>query len=88
MILLDKKFKMTISFSLNEHDFPPLSNVCQSILSNVNVSITRFCQRKPVSNVKHASVYVSPVCVTSVSELGKPINVSQPNVMSVTSVVL
>ena len=28
----------TISFSLNEHNFPPLSNVCQPILSNVGES--------------------------------------------------
>ena len=47
-ILPDIKF--TISFSLNEHDFPPLSNVCQPILSIVSES--RLHQRKPANNVK------------------------------------
>ena len=73
-----QKVQMTISFSLNQHDFPPLSNVCLPILSNVSGSTTRFYQRKPLSNVKHVSVHVSPVCVTSVSELVKPLNVSKP----------
>ena len=64
------KVQSTISFSLNEHDFPPLSNVCQPILSNVSES--RLYQRKPVSNVKLLSVHVSPVYASSVSELVKP----------------
>ena len=33
-----QKVQSNISFSLNEHDFPPLSNVCQPILSNVSES--------------------------------------------------
>ena len=33
-----QKVQSNISFSLNEHDFPPLSNVCQHILSNVSES--------------------------------------------------
>ena len=45
-----QKVKSTISFSLIEHDFPPLSNVSQPILSNVSES--RLHQRKPASNVK------------------------------------
>ena len=49
----------SISFSLNEHDFPTLSNVCQPILSNVSES--RLYQRKPNCNVKLVSVHVSPV---------------------------
>ena len=69
---------MTISFSLNEHDVPPLSNACLPILSNFSGSITRFYQRKPLSNVKHVNVHVSPVWVTSVSELVKPLNVRKP----------
>ena len=43
------------SFSLNEHDFAPLSNACQTALSNVSGSISHLYQHKPVSNVKHAS---------------------------------
>ena len=45
-----QKVQSTVSFSLNEHDFPTLSNVCQPILSNVSES--RLHQRKPASNVK------------------------------------
>ena len=78
---------------LNEHGFPPLSNVCQPILSNVSES--RLYQRKPASNVKLVSVHVNPVYASSVSKLIKPLNnskvsvlVMQPNVMSVTPVVL
>ena len=71
-----QKVQSTISFSLNEHDFPPLSNVCQPILSNVSES--RLYQRKPASNVNLVSVRVSPVYVSSVSELVKPLNISKP----------
>ena len=45
-----QKVQSTVSFSLNEHGFPTLSNVCQPILSNVSES--RLHQRKPASNVK------------------------------------
>ena len=61
---------------LNEHDLPPLSNVCQPILSNVSES--RLYQRKPASNVKLASVHVSPVYASSVSQFIKPLNNSKP----------
>ena len=61
---------------LNEHDFPPLSNVCQPIL--FNVSETRLYQRKAASNVKLVSVHVSPVYTSSVSELVKLLNNSKP----------
>ena len=55
-----------------------MSNVCPSILFNVSESITGLFQRKPVSNVKHVSVQVSPVYARSVSEVVKPLNVSKP----------
>ena len=71
-----QEVQSTISFSLNEHDFPPLSNVCQPISSNVSES--RLHQRKPASNVKLVSVHVSPVYASSVSELVKPLIVSKP----------
>ena len=71
-----QKVQSTISFSLNEHDFPPVSNVCQPILSNV--SELRLHQRKPASNVKLVSVHVSPVYAGSISELVKPLSVSKP----------
>ena len=77
---------------LNEHDFPPLSNICQPILSNVSES--RLYQRNPTSNVNVGSVHLSPVlgskpvcfsnatkrnvCNTSsVSQLIKPLNVTK-----------
>ena len=63
-----------ISISLNQRDFPPLSNVCQPILSNVSGS--RLYQCKTASNVKHVSVHVSPVYASKVSELVKALNVS------------
>ena len=56
--------------------FPPLSNVCQPILSNVSES--RLYQRKLASNVKLVSVHVSPVYASSVSELVKSLNNSKP----------
>ena len=71
-----QKVQSTISFSLNEHDFPPLSNVRQPVSSNVSES--RLHQCKPASNVKLVSVHVSPVYASSVSELLKPLNVSKP----------
>ena len=71
-----QKVQSTISFSLNEHDFPPLSNVCQPILSNVSES--RLHQYKPASNVKLVSVHVSPVYASIVSQLIEPLNVSKP----------
>ena len=70
-----QEVKSTISFSLNEHDFPSLSNVCQPISSNISES--RLHQHKPASNVK-LSVHVSPIYASSVSELVKPLNVSKP----------
>ena len=78
-----EKVQSTISFLLNEHDFPPLSNVCQPILSNVSES--RLYQRKPASSVKLVSVHVSPVCGGSV----KPVcssNATQRNVFNASSV--
>ena len=54
-----QKVQSTISFSLNEHNFPPLSNVCQRIFSNV--SEPRLYQCEPASNVKLVSVHVSPI---------------------------
>ena len=71
-----QKVQSTISFLLNEHDFPLLSNVCLPILSNVSES--RLYQRKTASNVKLVSVHVSPVYTSSVSELIKPLNNSKP----------
>ena len=71
-----QKVQSTISFSLNEHDFPPLSNVCQPILSNVSES--RLHQYKRASNVKLVSVHVSPVYASIVSQLIEPLNVSKP----------
>ena len=44
-----QKVQSTVFFSLNEHNFPPLSSACQPILSNVSES--RLYQRKPTSNV-------------------------------------
>ena len=70
-----QKVQSKISFLLNEHGFPPLSNVCQPILSNVSES--RLYQRKPASNVKLVSVHVSPVYASSVSKLIKPLNNSK-----------
>ena len=66
----------TISFSLNDRDFPQLSNVGQSILANVSGS--HLHQRKVASNVEHVSVHVIPVYVSSVRELVKPLIVSSP----------
>ena len=71
-----EKVQSTVSFLLNEHDFPPLSDVCQPILSNVSES--RLYQCKPASNVKLVSVHVSPVYASSVSELVKPFNNNKP----------
>ena len=71
-----EKLQSTISFLLNEHDFPWLSNVCQPILSNVSES--RLYQRKPASNVKLVSVHVSPIYARTVSKLVKPVNNSKP----------
>ena len=71
-----QKVQSTISFLLNEHDFPPLSNVCHPILSNVSES--RLYQHKPASYVKLVSVHVSPVYASGVSELVKPLNNSKP----------
>ena len=71
-----QKVQSTISFLFNEHDIPPLSNVCQPILPNVSES--RLYQRKPASNVKLVSVHVSPVYASIVSELVKPLNDSKP----------
>ena len=64
-----------ISFFLNEHDFPPLSNVCQPNLPNVSES--HLYQRKPASNGKLVGVHVSPVYTKSVSKLIKPLKVSR-----------
>ena len=50
-----------------------MSTVCHPILSNVSGS--RLHQRKPANNVKYVSVHVSPVYVSSVSELVGPLNV-------------
>ena len=71
-----QKVQSTIYFLLNEHDFPPLSNVCQSILSDVSES--RLYQHKPASNVELVSVHVSPVYTSGVSELVKPLNNNKP----------
>ena len=71
-----QKVQSTISFLLNEHDIPPLSNACQPILSNVSES--RLYQRKPASNVELVSVHVSPVYASSVRELVIPLNNSKP----------
>ena len=45
-------------------------------MSNFNGS--RLYQCKEASNVKHVSVHVSPVYISSISELFKPLNVSEP----------
>ena len=71
-----QKVQSTISFLLNEHDFPPLSNVCQPILSNVSES--RLHQCKSATNVKLVSVHVSPANASSVSEVVKPLNNNKP----------
>ena len=47
-----------------------------SFCLNVSGSVTRLYQRKLANNVKHASVHLSPVYGGSVSELAKPLNVS------------
>ena len=70
-----QEVQLTISFSFNEHNFPPLSIVYHSISSNVSES--RLHRRKPASNVKLVSVHVNPAYTTSVSELVKPLNVSK-----------
>ena len=70
-----QKVESTISFSLNEHEVPPLSNVYHPILSNVSES--RLYQCKPASNLKLVSVHVSLVYTSSVSELVKSLNVSK-----------
>ena len=54
-----QKVESTISFSLNEHNFPSLSNVCQPIFSNI--SVPRLYQFEPAINVKLVSVHVSAV---------------------------
>ena len=54
-----QKVQSNISFSLKEHDFPRLSNVCQPILFNVSES--SLYQRKPASNVNVVSLRLSPV---------------------------
>ena len=69
-------FQSTISFSLTEHGFTPLSNVCQPILSNVRESRLRL--RKPASNVKLVCFHASPVYASSVSGLVKPLSISKP----------
>ena len=71
-----QEVQSTISFSLNEHDFLPLSNACEPILCNVGESC--LYQHKPASNVKLVSVHVSLVYASSVSKLIKPLNVSNP----------
>ena len=71
-----QKLQSTISFSLNERDFPLLSIVCQHILSNVSES--RLYQRKPARNVKLVGVLASTVYTSSVGELVKPLNISKP----------
>ena len=71
-----QKVQSTIYFLLNEHDFPPLSNVCQPILSNVSESSLH--QRKSATNVKLVSVHVSPAYSSSISELVKPLNNNKP----------
>ena len=71
-----RKVQSTISFSLNEPEFPPLSNVFHPVLSDVIES--RLHQRKPASNVKLVSVHVSPVYASSVCKLVKPLNVCKP----------
>ena len=55
-----------------------MPNICPPILSNVSESTSRLFQHKPVSNVKHVSVQVSPVYASSFSEVVKPLNVSKP----------
>ena len=63
-------------FMLNECNVLSLSNVCHSILFNVNGS--HLYQHKGSSNAKHVSVNVGPVYASSVSELVKPLNVNKP----------
>ena len=70
-----QKVESTISFSLNEHEVPPLSNVYHPILSNVSES--RLYQCKPASNLKLVSVHVSLVYTSSVSDLVKSLNFSK-----------
>ena len=53
-----------------------MSHVCQPVLSNVSESC--LYQRKHASNVKVASVHLSPVYASSVSKLVKPLNISKP----------
>ena len=86
------KVQTTVSFLLNEHNFPPLSNVCHPFWSDVSGSCLFQC--KTASNVKHLSVHANPANTSSVSKLMKSLNISnpvpvlQPNVMSVTPVLL
>ena len=55
--IIKQKVQSTISFSLNEPNFPSLSNICQPVLSNVSES--RLHQRKLTNNVKSASAHES-----------------------------
>ena len=71
-----QKVQSTISFLLNEHNFPTFSNVSQAVLFNFNESGLYQC--KPASNVKLVSVHVSPVSASSVSELAKSLKFSKP----------
>ena len=73
-----QKVGTKIHFSLNEHNFVPLPNVCQPILSIDSGSVTRLYQRKPGNNMKHVSVHVSVIYARSVSELINPLNVRKP----------
>ena len=75
MILLDKKFKLLFFFFLNEHNVPPLSNVCHPFWSDVSGCLF---QCKAASNVKHVSVHANPANTSSVSKLMKSLNISNP----------
>ena len=64
------------------------------LMSVILLGLTCLFQCKAASNVKHVSVHANPANTSSVSKLMKSLNISnpvpvlQPNVMSVTPVLL
>ena len=74
--IIRQKAQSTISFLSNEHNVPPLPNVCPSILSNVCDS--RLYQHKlACNNVKLVNVHASPIYTSSVGQLIKPSTASK-----------
>ena len=61
---------------LNEHEFPPLSNACQRILSNISQS--RFINMNLLVIRNLLMSTLSPIYAGSVSEFVTPLNISKP----------